>query len=96
MVALDDILKQIENMSDDLKLGLFTGAVLGITITFTLLLLTGAFRSGGSKRVNKTIDLDCPKVVNKVPVADIEDTGVYCRCWKSKTFPLCDGTHAKQ
>ncbi|CAN0192580.1 unnamed protein product, partial [Discosporangium mesarthrocarpum] len=20
---------------------------------------------------------------------------VYCRCWKSATFPLCDGMHAK-
>ena len=28
-------------------------------------------------------------------MADIEDSGkkVYCRCWKSKTFPLCDGSH---
>ena len=28
-------------------------------------------------------------------VADIEDSGkkVFCRCWKSKTFPYCDGSH---
>ena len=29
-------------------------------------------------------------------VTDIEDSGkkVFCRCWKSKTFPYCDGSHA--
>jgi CDGSH-type Zn-finger protein len=28
-------------------------------------------------------------------LTDIEDSGkkVFCRCWKSKTFPLCDGSH---
>ena len=28
-------------------------------------------------------------------LADIEDSGkkVFCRCWKSKTFPYCDGSH---
>ena len=28
-------------------------------------------------------------------LTDIEDSGkkVFCRCWKSKTFPYCDGSH---
>ena len=27
----------------------------------------------------------------------LQDEGkkVYCRCWKSSTFPLCDGSHGK-
>lgn len=37
------------------------------------------------------------------PIKDIEDAvsksdkGVvaYCRCWRSKTFPYCDGSHVK-
>jgi len=40
-------------------------------------------------------------VVNKTTVVDLQDKVkdgkpvAYCRCWKSKTFPLCDGSHAK-
>jgi CDGSH-type Zn-finger protein len=25
--------------------------------------------------------------------ADIDGKCVMCRCWKSKTFPKCDGSH---
>lgn len=53
-------------------------------------------------RVNTKVDLDNPKVVTKENIADIEDTmkkcgknNVYCRCWKSKKFPMCDGSHVK-
>lgn len=42
-------------------------------------------------RINESIDLDSAKV------ATMETLGapakkVYCRCWQSGTFPLCDGT----
>ena len=26
---------------------------------------------------------------------DLGDKAVYCRCWRSKEFPFCDGAHAK-
>ena len=36
------------------------------------------------------------KVVDIVIASKMEKPQVaYCRCWKSKTFPLCDGTHVK-
>lgn len=46
-------------------------------------------------RVNNTIKMDCGKVVDSVDIEDMGDKGVFCRCWKSKKFPYCDGSHAK-
>jgi len=51
--------------------------------------------SSAPTRVNNTHKLDCAKVVDTVDIEDMGDKGVFCRCWKSKKFPYCDGTHAK-
>eukprot|EP00640_Fibrocapsa_japonica_P010010 CAMPEP_0113938598 /NCGR_PEP_ID=MMETSP1339-20121228/5015_1 /TAXON_ID=94617 /ORGANISM="Fibrocapsa japonica" /LENGTH=89 /DNA_ID=CAMNT_0000941785 /DNA_START=142 /DNA_END=411 /DNA_ORIENTATION=- /assembly_acc=CAM_ASM_000762 len=43
-------------------------------------------------KINYEIDLETPKVVTNDKLA-VGDKKVYCRCWRSKTFPLCDGAH---
>jgi len=35
------------------------------------------------------------QVVHTVDAATIDKQAVYCRCWKSGTFPLCDASHVK-
>ena len=44
--------------------------------------------------VNNQIKKDQDKVVDTVDMEDLGDKGVFCRCWKSKKFPYCDGSHA--
>lgn len=48
-----------------------------------------------SGQVNTSINKDSPKVVHSFDMEDIATKAVYCRCWKSKKFPYCDGAHAK-
>lgn len=43
--------------------------------------------------VNKSIQKDKEKVADIIEIQDLGDKTVYCRCWKSKKFPLCDGSH---
>ncbi|XP_007240426.1 CDGSH iron-sulfur domain-containing protein 1 [Astyanax mexicanus] len=46
-------------------------------------------------KVNLDIQKDNPKVVHAFDIEDLGDKAVYCRCWRSKKFPYCDGAHAK-
>jgi len=45
--------------------------------------------------INESVDKGNPKVVTTVKCEDIKGKGVYCRCWRSKTFPNCDASHVK-
>ncbi|CAJ1338487.1 unnamed protein product [Effrenium voratum] len=45
-------------------------------------------------KINNKISPEVPKVVTKEDLKE-GDKKVYCRCWLSGTFPLCDGSHQK-
>lgn len=45
-------------------------------------------------RKNTKVDLDSPKVAT-MDAIEAGKKKVYCRCWESGTFPLCDGAHMK-
>jgi len=49
----------------------------------------------GAGRCNTLVQLSDAKVVHAYDIEDMADKEVYCRCWKSKKFPYCDGAHAK-
>ena len=61
--------------------------------------VTDQTESGKSKRVvNLSIKKSEAKIVDKVDCGEIENLAefqngklVMCRCWRSKTFPYCDG-----
>uniref|UniRef100_A0A8C6B521 CDGSH iron-sulfur domain-containing protein 2 n=1 Tax=Monodon monoceros TaxID=40151 RepID=A0A8C6B521_MONMO len=46
--------------------------------------------------INLKIQKENPKVVNEITIEDLCLTkAANCRCWRSKTFPACDGSHDK-
>ncbi|KAG7465219.1 hypothetical protein MATL_G00174020 [Megalops atlanticus] len=52
-------------------------------------------KSCKKSQVNKSINKDSSKVVHSFDIEDIGSKAVYCRCWRSKKFPYCDGSHTK-
>ena len=45
-------------------------------------------------RINDMVNLESSKVVHQEKL-EAGEKKVYCRCWKSGTFPLCDASHPK-
>ncbi|NP_001309349.1 CDGSH iron-sulfur domain-containing protein [Solanum lycopersicum] len=49
-----------------------------------------------AQAINPDIKKDEAKVVDSVLVTELsKPLTAYCRCWRSGTFPLCDGSHVK-
>ncbi|XP_041715116.2 CDGSH iron-sulfur domain-containing protein 1 isoform X2 [Coregonus clupeaformis] len=71
------------------------GVTAGATAVGILLLQHFSKGSGVKPKVNFDLQKDNPKVVHAFDIEDLGDKAVYCRCWRSKKFPYCDGAHAK-
>ncbi|XP_027159842.1 CDGSH iron-sulfur domain-containing protein NEET [Coffea eugenioides] len=49
-----------------------------------------------AEAVNPGIRKTEDKVVDSVVITELnKPLTAYCRCWRSGTFPLCDGSHVK-
>ncbi|XP_064550020.1 CDGSH iron-sulfur domain-containing protein 2 homolog [Drosophila montana] len=49
----------------------------------------------GSGLCNDHIRKHEAKVVDMVDIENIADKAAFCRCWKTKNWPYCDGSHAE-
>ncbi|KAG9281257.1 CDGSH iron-sulfur domain-containing protein 1 isoform X2 [Astyanax mexicanus] len=68
-----------------------------VTAAVGTFLLTRYFstQSCSKGKVNLEHNKDSAKVVHSFDIEDIGKKAVYCRCWRSKKFPYCDGAHTK-
>ncbi|KAL2088624.1 hypothetical protein ACEWY4_015523 [Coilia grayii] len=70
-------------------------AVAAVVGTYLVSRYFSGVRSGSKGQINLTVNKVSPKVVHSFDIEDIGTKAVYCRCWRSKKFPYCDGSHAK-
>lgn len=90
----------VKEMQENSVLVITTAIVASLT-TALILLLSNSF--GGNRKprkVNTKIKLEATKIVDTIKCPEIENLPqckdgkvVTCRCWKSATFPYCDGSH---
>lgn len=73
--------------------------LLFVTAVFVMaiyrIFLGGSRRKNKLPKVNQSLMKEDPKVVSQMDIEDIGDKIAFCRCWRSKKFPLCDGAHNK-
>ena len=85
-------------MEEYLKLcfSFFAGTVASyIVFTFVLPQIGKKKKKTPNGCCNTSIKKHQPKVVDTVDVEDLPEKVAFCRCWKSSTFPKCDGSHNK-
>ncbi|CRL06991.1 CLUMA_CG020012, isoform A [Clunio marinus] len=68
-----------------------------VYVSYLALCPASPCRSGArsNKRVNQKVRLNEAKVVDMIDIEDISEKAAFCRCWKSKNWPYCDGTHGE-
>lgn len=73
----------------------FGAAVAGVTYVTYVAFCPVAKQWVVKKKVpiNPSIRKAEAKVVDAFDIEDIQDKAAFCRCWRSKKFPYCDGSH---
>ena len=81
----------MSELSLDCKNVALLGAVMAASGTLGYFVAMKRFSSSGL--INKVHQKTKAKVVDSFKTSDMSQKMVFCRCWQSKKFPMCDGAH---
>ncbi|KAI8129291.1 hypothetical protein FF38_14215 [Lucilia cuprina] len=74
-----------------------TAVAAGIGYTIYLAYCPAA-RKGGCPKAgicNQSVRKHEAKVVDMIDIENIAEKAAFCRCWKTKNWPYCDGSHGE-
>jgi len=70
-----------------------TAGAIGLVVYLAVTKLRSGVCGGSKGQVNQSVQKDQAKVVHCIDVEELGESTAFCRCWRSKEFPYCDGSH---
>jgi len=90
--SLDEVMDQSQSISSVYLPWIGTAVAVGYAVYLTMK-GKNETKTDTNSCVNQCFKKESDKVVDSFDIEDLAQKTVFCRCWRSKKFPYCDGSH---